>query len=179
MCVCVCVCARTCLFVCETETKGQMYTHRGGRKGERKGGKARYLTVASNFQRFYLWLWILITVYLLVWERRTLSTNEKEYHRESKMVNSSRVFIFSSIDFYSFCFVVRMHAFYNEKREIIYQHVLTKKKQVRVLSWLWGLRVWCCHCCGSGYSYGMDSIPGPGNSCMPWTLPITPLPTRQ
>ena len=26
--------------------------------------------------------------------------------------------------------------------------------------WLSGLRIWHCHCYGSGYSYGMGSVPG-------------------
>ena len=30
--------------------------------------------------------------------------------------------------------------------------------------WLNGLRIQHCHCCGSGYSCGMGSIPGPGTS---------------
>ena len=27
-----------------------------------------------------------------------------------------------------------------------------------------GLRIWHCHCCGSGYNCGTGSIPGPGTS---------------
>lgn len=38
---------------------------------------------------------------------------------------------------------------------------LSLKKSVQ---WLSGLRVWCCDCCGSGYSCGVCSIPGSGNS---------------
>ena len=30
--------------------------------------------------------------------------------------------------------------------------------------WLGGLKIWCCHSCGSGYSCGIGSIPGPGTS---------------
>ena len=30
-----------------------------------------------------------------------------------------------------------------------------------------GLRIWCCHCCGSGYSCGVGSIPGLGTSACP------------
>ena len=30
--------------------------------------------------------------------------------------------------------------------------------------WLSELRTPCCHCCGSGYCYDMDLIPGPGTS---------------
>lgn len=33
--------------------------------------------------------------------------------------------------------------------------------------WLNGLRIWCCHCCGSGGCYGGGSIPGPGTSACP------------
>ena len=33
-----------------------------------------------------------------------------------------------------------------------------------VPSWLRGLRIQCCHCCDSGHSNGMDSIPGLGTS---------------
>ena len=25
----------------------------------------------------------------------------------------------------------------------------------------WQLRTWCCHCCGSGYHFSLDLIPGP------------------
>ena len=33
---------------------------------------------------------------------------------------------------------------------------------VRVPSWFSGLRIRCCHCCGSSYSHVGDSIPGQG-----------------
>ena len=39
-----------------------------------------------------------------------------------------------------------------------------EKIQIRnslVAPWV---KYWCCHCCGSGYSCGVGSIPGPGTS---------------
>ena len=35
-------------------------------------------------------------------------------------------------------------------------------KCIGVPWWLSALRIWHCHCCGSGYSCGAGSIPGPG-----------------
>ena len=37
-----------------------------------------------------------------------------------------------------------------------------KYPDMGVLWWLSGLRIQRCHCCGSGYSCGTGSIPGPG-----------------
>ena len=37
-----------------------------------------------------------------------------------------------------------------------------------VLLWCSGLRIWGCRCCGLGHCHGSGSIPGPGNSHMPW-----------
>ena len=42
-------------------------------------------------------------------------------------------------------------------------------KKLRVPLWLSRLRIWHCHCCGSGYSYGASLIPRLGNCHMPWT----------
>ena len=41
-----------------------------------------------------------------------------------------------------------------------------------VPSWLSGLRIWLCHCCGSSYSCGVCSVPGLGtyNKLLPWYL---------
>ena len=49
------------------------------------------------------------------------------------------------------------------------------------LWWRSRLRIWHCHCCGSGHSSGMGSIPGPGNLCLPWVWPNANLlkPMRQ
>ena len=30
--------------------------------------------------------------------------------------------------------------------------------------WCSGLKIWCCHCCGSGHSSSAGLIPGPGTS---------------
>ena len=37
-----------------------------------------------------------------------------------------------------------------------------KDESTGVLSCLGGLRIWHCHCCGSGYSCALGSIPGLG-----------------
>ena len=39
---------------------------------------------------------------------------------------------------------------------------------VGILLWLRGLRIWCCHCCGSGCHCGAGSIPSPGISTCCW-----------
>ena len=39
-----------------------------------------------------------------------------------------------------------------------------KYLELEVPSWLNGLRIQCCHCCGSSYSCGTGSIPGLGAS---------------
>jgi len=41
---------------------------------------------------------------------------------------------------------------------------MNKIVKIQVLWWLRGLRIQCCHCCGSGYCCGTGSVPGPGIS---------------
>ena len=47
--------------------------------------------------------------------------------------------------------------------------VWSLKIVLRVPWWLSGLRMQCCHCCGSGYCCGVGSIPGLGiSACSGW-----------
>ena len=39
--------------------------------------------------------------------------------------------------------------------------------KVRVPMWLSGLRIWCCHCSGSGHCFGAGPIPDLGTSACP------------
>ena len=38
--------------------------------------------------------------------------------------------------------------------------MINEKSTTGVPLWLSGLRIWCCHCCGSGYCSGTGSVPG-------------------
>ena len=45
--------------------------------------------------------------------------------------------------------------------------------------WLRGLKTWHCHYCGSGYSWGTVSIPGPGTSTCHWCSQKTEKQTKK
>ena len=47
-------------------------------------------------------------------------------------------------------------------------HNFLKKSTQGASWWLNGLRIQCCHCCGSGHCHGSQFNPSTGNFCMPW-----------
>ena len=51
-----------------------------------------------------------------------------------------------------------------------------KKWQLGVPWWPSRLRIWCCHCYGSGSCYGADYVPGPRNSESHRHAPLPPPP---
>ena len=47
---------------------------------------------------------------------------------------------------------------------VIFIYLIKSESHFLELPWLWKLRIHCCHCCGSGYSCGVDLILGLGTS---------------